>query len=111
MNTFLDPFTYRMTPLPPEEFQQAARLVLFYDMACIVICPGSKESLLNIAQSLGSAWSSTHFVNDTRDLDIIHDLLLLPPSLLALGYGQATPAILEYDGRNQIVDFGRGYFL
>jgi hypothetical protein len=103
----LDPFTGRMTPLPPKEFQQAARLFLFHDAVCIVLCPGDKEPLLNIAQSAGSAWSSTPFVNDTRNLDIINHIL--PVHSLGLGPGQAAPAILEYDGTNHIVDFGRGY--
>jgi hypothetical protein len=103
----LDPFTGRMTPLPPVEFQQAARLVLFHDAICIVLCPGEKEPLLDIAQSAGSAWSSTPFVTDTRNLDIINHIL--PVHWLALGPGQAVPAILEYDGTNHVVDFGRGY--
>jgi hypothetical protein len=103
---FSDPFFEKYTPLPAEGFQKAAKLVLFYDAVYIVLCPGSKEGVKRMAEEAGSLWKNTPFVADSGDLPIV--VGLDGRQNMRLGRGQAIPAIIEYDGVNQIVDFGRG---
>lgn len=102
----LDPFTWGSTSLPSEEFQNAARLVLFTDATYIVLCPGDPEKLRGIARSAGTMWKNVPFVADNRELTIC--MSLLTNEDMRLDRGQAIPAILEYDGTNHIIDFGRG---
>jgi hypothetical protein len=103
---FQDPFVLRITPLPAEAFQQAARLVLFHDATYIVLCPGLNDDLAQLAQNAGIVWKNTPFVADSRDLTIITKLVA--DETMRLNRGEAIPAILEFDGVNHIVDFGRG---
>jgi len=102
---FVDPFTFRIGKRPYDEFQEAARLVLFTDATYIVLCPGDPEKLTQIAEKAGSPWRNTHFVVDDRDLSIT--MKLVTEEIMRLDRGQAVPAIMEYDGANHIVDFGR----
>lgn len=95
-----------MTLLPADEFQEAARLVLFTDAQYIVICPGKEEALLQIARDAGPLWKSVPFVADDEELTISKSLST--PGRMQLAHGQAVPAILEYDGTNHVVDCGRG---
>jgi hypothetical protein len=101
-----DPLTQRLTLLPIDEFQQAARLVLFTDTRYIVICPGKEEDLVDIARAAGPHWKEVPFVRDDEDLTI--STALSTEVTMRLSDGQAVPSILEYDGTNHIVDFGRG---
>jgi len=102
---FVDPFLGSVTPLPSEGFQQAARLVLFTDTSYIILCPGSEAKLIAIAQTSGAAWKDTPFIADSRNLSIT--TRLVADEDMRLDEGEAVPSILEYDGTNHIVDFGR----
>jgi hypothetical protein len=96
-----------MTVLPVEEFQQAARLVLFTDATYIILCPGDQVKLTEIARSGGETWKNFPFIVDNRELTITTSLLT--DGNMILGRGEAIPAILEYDGSNHVLDFGRAY--
>lgn len=111
VSQFVDPLTGSIAVLPPEGVQRTARLLLFTDTTYIVLCPGEKDKLALIAQTAGAAWKNTPFVADTQDLSLTMNLVT--DEFMRLDEGQAIPAILEYDGRNHIVDFGRRftYFL
>ena len=102
----MDRFIPRVTQRPPERFQQSARLVLFTDATYIVLCPGNPQNLSRIAENAGSTWRNTPFVVDDRNLSIT--MRLITEENMRLDRGQAIPAIMEYDGANHIVDFGRG---
>jgi len=106
---FIDPFIVRILPLPPDKFQQSSRLLLFTDATYIVLCPGDPQKLARIAETAGSSWRNTHFVVDDRNLSIT--MRLVTEQIMRLDRGQAIPAIIEYDGANHIVDFGRRYHL
>jgi hypothetical protein len=107
LTAFRDPFGVGGMPLPPQDFQQAARLVLFTDASYIILCPGDEHRLLKMVQSAGSTWKKVPFVADTRELSLI--MRLRTDESMRLDRGEAIPAIMEYDGSNHIVDFGRGY--
>jgi len=100
-----DLFLPRVMQRPTERFQQSARLVLFTDATYIVLCPGDPQNLSRIAENAGSAWRNTRFVVDDRDLSIT--MRLVTEENMRLDRGEAIPAIMEYDGANHIVDFGR----
>lgn len=102
---FRDPFFGTVATLPTEGFQLAARLVLFTDATYIILCPGDPVKLTEIARSGGETWKNFPFVVDNRELTITTNLLV--DENVRLGRGEAVPAILEYDGTNHIVDFGR----
>ena len=61
--------------------------------------------LTEIARSGGETWKDFPFIVDNPELTITTSLLT--NEAMTLGRGEATPAILEYDGTNHIVDFGR----
>jgi hypothetical protein len=102
-----DPFTGRMMLLPVDGFQEAARLVLFTDANYIVICPGKEPDLVRLARDAGPQWKNVPFVVDDEELTISTSLTTVVS--MRIEHGQAMPAILEYDGTNGIVDFGRGW--
>ena len=104
---FFDPFLRELTGLPSDAFQYSARLVLFTDATYITLCPGDADQLKDIQEEAGPTWKDYPFVADSRDLSIIMKLITEPN--MRLDRGQAIPAILEYDGSNHIVDFGRRY--
>ena len=103
---FIDPFTRRRSRRPSDRVQQSARLVLFTDATYIVLCPGDAQKLSRIAEMAGSPWRDTRFVVDNRNLSIT--MRLVTDEIMRLDRGEAIPAIMEYDGANHIVDFGRG---
>jgi hypothetical protein len=92
--------------MPSDGFRQAAQLVLFHDATYIVICPGPATELLTLAQHAGDIWRDTPFIPDSEDLAI--SMRLTMEENMRLTRGQAVPAILEYDGVNHIIDYGRG---
>jgi len=102
---FRDPFYGNVTTLPVEGFQQAARLVLFTDATYIILCPGDQHKLIGIAQSGGKTWKDFPFIADSRELTITTNLL--SNQNMRFDSGEAIPAILEYDGANHVVHFGR----
>jgi len=106
VDRFNDPFLPQSSLPPSEGFQTAANLVLFHDATYIVLCPGDEEQLQIIARAAGPTWKNTPFVADNRDLSIT--MKLLNSEYMRLDRGQAIPAIMEYDGTNHIIDFGRG---
>ena len=89
-----------------DDFQAGARLVLSTDAKFIVICPGKKSELIKMARAAGPQWKDVPFVRDDDDLTISRSLST--SENMRLLPGQAVPAIMEYDGTNHIVDFGRG---
>ena len=91
--------------LPVEGIQQAARLVLFTDATYIILCPGDQAKLIEIARSGGETWKNFPFIVDNPELTITTSLLT--DENMRLDRGEAIPSILEYDGTNHIVDFGR----
>jgi hypothetical protein len=103
---FRDPFLGWWSAMPPDGFRQAAQLVLFHDATYIVICPGPATELMSLAQQAGDVWRDTPFIPDSEDLAITMRLTM--EENMRLTRGQAIPAILEYDGVNHIIDYGRG---
>jgi hypothetical protein len=103
---FRDPFLQTLTPLSAEGFQKAAQLVIFHDATYIVLCPGATDKLRDLAEHAGITWKNTPFVADSEDLAITMDLAT--DEDMRLNSGQAIPAIMEFDGVNHIVDYGRG---
>jgi hypothetical protein len=81
--------------------------VLFTDATYIILCPGNAQKLDGIAEGAGPTWSEYPFIADSTDLSII--MKLITDENMRLDRGQAIPAILEYDGSNHFVDFGRRY--
>jgi hypothetical protein len=106
-DSFRDPFLGFILQPQSDAFQIAAKLVLFTDATYIVICPGDADKLATIAREAGSFWKNTPFVADSKDLAIV--MRLVTDEYMRLDRGEAIPAILEYDGTNHIVDFGRGF--
>jgi hypothetical protein len=92
--------------VPPDGVRQAAQLVLFHDATYIVVCPGPADELASLAQHAGDVWRETPFISDSEDLAI--SMRLTMEENMRLTRGQAVPAILEYDGANHIIDYGRG---
>ena len=107
LTEFVDPFTQYVSPLPSDNVQKVVRLLLFHDASVIVLCPGDTTGVLALARGAGETWKNTPFVAEKPDLPVI--TRLHTDINMRLGRGEAIPAIMEYDGSNNIVDFGRGY--
>ena len=105
MPCLLDPFTAQETSLPVDDVQAVTRLVLFTDAKFIVICPGKQSDLVQIVCDAGPQWKDVPFVRDDYELTISRSLST--SENMQLCPGQAVPAIIEYDGTNHIVQFGR----
>jgi len=106
VNKFRDPFIIGLeTGLQAEAFQKTANLVLFTDATYIVLCPGTQEALLAIARTAGTTWKDARFVRDSGDLPIVRRLAVAHN--MVLDRGQAVPAILEFEGTNNIIGYGR----
>jgi len=105
-DSFRDPFLGFILHPQLEAFRIATKLVLFTDATYIVICPGVADKLATIAREACSVWKNTPFVVDSEDLAIV--MRLVTDEYMRLDRGEAIPAILEYDGTNHVVDFGRG---
>lgn len=107
LEQLVDPFGIGAAFSAPEGLQRATRLALFTDATCIVICPGGRDRLAQIAREAGTAWKDTPFCTDSLDLQITTKLLA--DNDMRLFGGEAVPAIMEYDGANHIIDIGRAY--
>jgi len=96
----------RETKSLPEGIQKTANLVLFTDATFIFLIPGPQQEVLAHAHIAGTTWKDARFVADALDLPIIRRLAV--SHNMILDGGQAVPAILEFEGTNSMIVYGRG---